>query len=159
MKNFAIVENGKVINVIVADDDFAQMYSKSPDHIGECFEYDEMNEDDTRVARIGEIYINGLFVSETQAMDMGLIPDTRIVPVPESITMRQCRLALLDMKLLPLVDQAINSLPSPQKEQAQIEWEYASEVRRDNPLIGQLMQALGMDETELDNLFIEGAAR
>lgn len=159
MKNFAIVNNGKVINVIVADDDFAQMYSLSPDHIGECFEYDETNEDDTRVARIGELHINGLFVSETQAMDMGLIPDTRTVDVPESITMRQCRLSLLDLKLLPLVEQAINSLPSPQKEQAQIEWEYASEVRRDNPLIGQLMQALGMGETELDNLFIEGAKR
>lgn len=157
MKYFAVVENGIVINVIVADDDFAKMYSESPDHVGECFEYDETNEDDTKVARIGELHINGLFVSETQAMDMGLIPDTRTVDVPESITMRQCRLSLLDLKLLPLVDQAINSLPSPQKEQAQIEWEYASEVRRDNPLISKLMQALGMDEAELDNLFIEGA--
>lgn len=156
-KNFAIVKNGIVINVIIADDDFAQMYSGSPDHVGECFEYDEMNEDDTRVARIGELYINGLFVSEAQAIEMALIPDTRTVTVPESITMRQCRLKLLDLKLLGLVDQAINSLPSPQKEQAQIEWEYAGEVRRDNPLIGQLMQALGMGETELDNLFIEGA--
>lgn len=156
-KNFAIVKNGIVINVIIADDDFAQMYSESPDHVGECFEYDEMNEDDTRVARIGELYINGLFVSEAQAIEMALIPDTRTVTVPESITMRQCRLKLLDLKLLGLVEQAINSLPSPQKEQAQIEWEYASEVRRDNPLIGQLMQALGMGETELDNLFIEGA--
>lgn len=156
-KNFAIVENGIVVNVIIADDDFAQMYSESPDHIGECFEYDEMNEDDTRVARIGELYINGLFVSEAQAIEMALIPDTRTVTVPESITMRQCRLKLLDLKLLGLVDQAINSLPSPQKEQAQIEWEYAGEVRRDNPLIGQLMQALGMGETELDNLFIDGA--
>lgn len=156
-KNFAIVENGIVVNVIIADDDFAQMYSESPDHVGECFEYDGMNEDDTRVARIGELYINGLFVSEAQAIEMGLIPDTRTVTVPESITMRQCRLKLLDLNLIGLVDQAINSLPSPQKEQAQIEWEYASEVRRDNPLIGQLMQALGMGETELDNLFIEGA--
>lgn len=159
MKNFAVVENGIVINVIVADDNFAQMYSLSPDHIGECFEYSEINDDDTKVARIGELHINGLFVSETQAMDMGLILDTRIVPVPESITMRQCRLTLLDLNLLSLVDQAIGSLPSPQKEQAQIEWEYASEVRRDNPLIGQLMQALGMGETELDNLFIEGVKR
>lgn len=156
-KNFAIVENGIVVNVIIADDYFAQMYSESPDHVGECFEYDEMNEDDTRVARIGELYINGVFVSEAKAIEMGLIPDTQTVTVPESITMRQCRLKLLDLKLLGLVDQAINSLPSPQKEQAQIEWEYAGEVRRDNPLIGQLMQALGMGETELDNLFIDGA--
>lgn len=153
---YAVVQNGKVINVIVADELFLDHYhAENPEH--QCIAYDEYNEDDTKVARIGELHINGLFVSETQAMDMGLIPDTRITPVPESITMRQCRLKLLDLKMLGLVDQAINLLPSPQKEQAQIEWEYASEVRRDNPLIGQLMQAMGMDESELDNLFIEGA--
>lgn len=155
---YAVVVNGKVINVIVADESFLEHYHiENPDH--QCIAYDEYNEDDTKVARIGELYINGLFVSETQAMDMGLIPDTRTVDVPESITMRQCRLMILDLKLLWLVDQAINSLPSPQKEQAQIEWEYASEVRRDNPLIAQLMQAMGMGETELDSLFIEGAKR
>lgn len=152
---YAVVENGIVVNVIVADESFLEhYYSENPDH--KCIAYDEYNEDDTRIARIGELYINGLFVSETQAMDMGLIPDTRTITIPDSITMRQCRLKLLDLKLLGSVDQAINSLPSPQKEQAQIEWEYAGEVRRDNPLIGQLMQALGMGEPELDNLFIEG---
>lgn len=88
--------------------------------------------------------------------DKGFITQLPIV-APNSITMRQARLALLDVGLLGQVDNAIQSLPSPQKEQAQIEWEYASEVRRDNPLITQLMQALGMNETELDNLFIEGA--
>lgn len=155
---YAVVVSGKVINVIVSDESFLEHYhSENPDH--QCIAYDEYNDDDTKVARIGELYINGLFVSETQAMDMGLIPDTRTITIPESITMRQCRLMLLDLKRLGLVDQAINSLPSPQKEQAQIEWEYASEVRRDNPLISQLMQALGMDETELDSLFIDGAKK
>jgi len=153
---YAVIENNKVINVIVADADFVSVYEAN-NLTHQCIEYDEFNNDDTKVARIGELYVDGKFVSEAQAMDIGFLPDTRTIAVPESITMRQCRLMLLNLKLLGSVDQAINSLPSPQKEQAQIEWEYAGEVRRDNPLIGQLMQALGMGETELDNLFIEGA--
>jgi hypothetical protein len=72
-KKFAVVEDGKVINVIIADDNFAKMYSESPDHVGECFEYDEVNEDDTRVARIGELYIGGKFISGTLAVELGLL--------------------------------------------------------------------------------------
>jgi hypothetical protein len=75
--------------------------------------------------------------------------------VPTSVTMRQARLALLGAGLLSGVDAAIASLPSPQKEAAQIEWGYASEVRRDNPLIGAMARALGMTEAQLDTLFTE----
>jgi hypothetical protein len=41
---------------------------------------------------------------------------------------------------------------------AQIEWEYAQEVRRDNALISTLAGALGLDEAALDALFEAGAA-
>lgn len=82
---------------------------------------------------------------------------TPVLPVPEEITMRQARLVLLGAGLLSLVDAALNSLPSPHKEAAHIEWEYASGVRRDSPLIAQLGPALGLTAEQVDDLFRQGA--
>ena len=79
-------------------------------------------------------------------------------PVPSSVTMRQARLALLGAGLLASVDAAINSLPSPQKEAARIEWEYAAEVQRSSGLVPMMGTALGLDDAALDDLFIEAAA-
>ena len=72
-KNFAVVENNIVINVIIADDDFAKMYSDSEELVGKCFEYEESNLDDTLVARIGEGHIQGKFVNGNQAVELGLL--------------------------------------------------------------------------------------
>lgn len=77
--------------------------------------------------------------------------------VPEAVTMRQARLALLGAGLLTLVEAALNSLPSPHREAAQIEWEYALDVRRDHPLILSLKSSLGLSDPDLDNLFIQAA--
>jgi hypothetical protein len=41
---------------------------------------------------------------------------------------------------------------------AQIEWEYAQEVRRDNALISTLAANLGLDSAAVDMLFTAGAA-
>ena len=78
--------------------------------------------------------------------------------VPPSVTMRQARLALLGAGLLVSVDAAINALPSPQKEAARIEWEYATEVQRSSGLVPMMAAALGLDDTALDALFIGAAA-
>jgi hypothetical protein len=77
--------------------------------------------------------------------------------VPKSVSMRQARLALLQSGLLANVDAAINSLSSPQKEYAQIEWEYSQEVQRDKELVALLAPALGLDDAELDALFVLAA--
>ncbi len=77
--------------------------------------------------------------------------------IPFSVTMRQARLALLSANKLTLVSSAIDSLPSPQKEQAQIEWEYATTVSRDSALTQMLATSLGMSETDLDQLFTQAA--
>ena len=73
------------------------------------------------------------------------------------VTMRQARLALLQAGLLANVEAAINSLPSPQKEAAQIEWEYSQEVRRDREFVTQLTAAMGLTELQVDDLFILAA--
>ena len=77
---------------------------------------------------------------------------------PSSVTMRQARLALLGAGLLAGIDAAINGLPSPQKEAARIEWEYAAEVQRSSGLVPMMGAALGLDDAALDALFIEAAA-
>jgi predicted component of type VI protein secretion system len=83
------------------------------------------------------------------------VPDPVVTPaVPVSVTMRQARLALLQAGKLSSVDAAIASMPSPQKEAAQIEWEFSSAVDRDRAITQMLGSALGMSEADIDNLFI-----
>lgn len=74
---------------------------------------------------------------------------------PQSVTMRQARLALLAAGLLGSVQTAINALPSPQKEQAQISWDYSSEVLRNEPFTLLLSAALGLDAAATDALFMQ----
>ena len=74
--------------------------------------------------------------------------------VPQEITMRQARLALLENGLLANVQTAINSLPEPDKTKAQIEWEYSNALQRDNSFVAVLGAALGLSSQDIDNLFI-----
>ena len=78
--------------------------------------------------------------------------------VPQSITMRQARLALLAANMLTAVNTAIANMPGSEGEAARIEWEYAHEVRRDSPLVQSLIPALGMNDASLDALFTAAAA-
>lgn len=80
-----------------------------------------------------------------------------IEPVPQSVTMRQARLALLNKGMLGNVNVAINSMPSPQKEAAQIEWEFSSVVERHRPITVMLGSALGLSELDLNKLFIDAS--
>lgn len=65
------------------------------------------------------------------------------------VSMRQARLALLSMGLLDDVETAIGMLPEPQKSAAKIEWEYAAEVRSDNPTVMLLAGEIGLDLEQL----------
>lgn len=77
--------------------------------------------------------------------------------VPAVVSMRQARLALLAAGKLTATTTAINALPSPTKEAAQIEWEYSQEVRRSSPLIAALAPALSMTQADLNALFVAAA--
>ena len=72
---------------------------------------------------------------------------------PAIVTMRQARLALFSAGLLGSVDAAIQALPSPDREAAEIEWEYATEVARDSALVSGLLPALGLSTGQVDDLF------
>ena len=80
-----------------------------------------------------------------------------VVAVPEVVTMRQARLALLGAGLLAQVNTAVANMPGAEGDAARIEWEYAQEVRRDSPLVAALSAAFGWTGAQLDDLFTEGA--
>ncbi len=77
--------------------------------------------------------------------------------VPQFVTMRQARLALHAAGLLTSVEAAIAAMPEPDRTAAQITWDYASSVDRGFGMVPQLAAALGMTETQIDDLFIAAA--
>ena len=76
-----------------------------------------------------------------------------VIAVPEVVTMRQARLALLGAGLLAQVNTAVANMPGAEGDAARIEWEYAQEVRRDSPLVAGLSEILGLTDEALDNLY------
>lgn len=66
-----------------------------------------------------------------------------------SVTMRQASLALLNAGLLDDVEALVATLPRAY----QIEWERASTVQRDNPLVEIVRQQQGMTSGQIDDLF------
>jgi hypothetical protein len=80
-------------------------------------------------------------------------PATIPPPVPLSITPRQARLILLQQGLLPYVEKTILE----QDEATRITWEYASEFRRDDPLLTGIAKNLNLTDEQIDQFFIEAA--
>lgn len=74
--------------------------------------------------------------------------------VPQQVTRRQGRLALLQIGKLDEVEQAIEAITDPlQKRRAQVEYE-ADTWERSNEFLQSLWAQLGGTEEELDELFI-----
>lgn len=79
------------------------------------------------------------------------------VVVPESVTMRQARLALHAAGLLTQVEAAINALPEPSRTEARIEWDHSREVFRNRDFVLMLGASLGLTSEQMDELFITAA--
>lgn len=127
--NYAIIENGIVTNIIVADATFAASVGAVP----------------AQDAGIGWSYSGGVFTA----------PAAPAPAVPHSVTRRQARQALLLAGLLDSVDPAIAAIPdTTQRRLAQIEWQDSLEFERQRPLLISLATALGLDSAALDQLFI-----
>ena len=106
------------------------------------------------VKSAGCVYNNQLQRWETAWQVRNLTQEEIQARVPNAVTMRQGRLALLQFGLLSLVDASISLMPDPmQREAAKIEWEYATEIVRNSPLVQGLTGALGLTEEALDQLF------
>ena len=75
--------------------------------------------------------------------------------VPDSVTRRQARQALLLAGLLDMVQPAIDAIPSPTaRAMIEIEWNDSLQFERDRPALIGLATALGMTSAQLDQLFI-----
>ena len=77
--------------------------------------------------------------------------------VPQSVTMRQARQAMLYSGILTQVDALIAAMPGEEGESARIDWNHARDVKRDWPLIAVLGPQLGLTEQQIDDLFIYAA--
>lgn len=86
----------------------------------------------------------------------GYLPENEIEEfepkvVPQTITMRQARLALLALSKLSIIETAIEDLND---KAITIEWDFATEIDRSNQLVNSLCEGLGMSKDDVDNLFI-----
>lgn len=79
-------------------------------------------------------------------------------PVVPVVTRRQALRALHDAGLLGQVENKINLLAEPERTAARIDWDNATEFRRDFPLLAQLASAMGLTAADIDNLFAAAAA-
>lgn len=101
--------------------------------------------------------LDGEWIASDAAAVQRIIDEFR-QPVPEIVSARQARLALLGAGLLARVEQALAALPGAEGEAARIEWEYATEIRRASPLINALAPILGLTGEQVDELFIAAKA-
>lgn len=70
-------------------------------------------------------------------------------PPVTQVTMRQARLALSQAGLLATVQAAVAQAD----EATKIEWEFASDIKRDWPTLVALQPVLGMTDQQIDELF------
>ena len=133
MARFAIIDAGRVTNIVEADAAFA--------------------------ASIGAIDATGGKVGDLWDGTQYTTPPPPPAPVPAEITMRQARLALLGAGKLAAVDTAINAMDEPAKSAAKIEWEYSQEVQRHNGFVSVLAPMLGMTAEQTDALFVDAGQR
>jgi hypothetical protein len=101
--------------------------------------------------------VNGVEVDMTPAEEAAFLAEQPQVYIPQSVTMRQARLALFGAGLLDDVEAAIDALPEPQKTAARIEWDHSQTVERNRGLVVQLGTALGLTPAQIDQLFITAA--
>ncbi len=101
-------------------------------------------------ANQGAFFREGVWVVETA------VP---VVIMPTSVTPRQARLALLQIGKLDAVSAALTAIPDPaRRTAAQVEWEYATVIERNSPLVTSLAAGLGLTAADIDALF-EAASR
>lgn len=99
----------------------------------------------------------GKFLVDGEVTDVD--PNPAPLPlVPVSVSTRQARMALLRAGLLANVVTIIASMEGEAGDEARIEWEYATELRRDHFLIKALGAALNLSEDQIDDLFRTAAA-
>ena len=89
-----------------------------------------------------------VLIADIEAAYVPPLPEP--IQVPQVVTIRQAKLALLQVGLLDDVDAAVAQADR----STQIEWEYATEVKRVWPTLLNLQTALGLTDSQIDDLFV-----
>lgn len=76
-----------------------------------------------------------------------------VITVPQSVTPRQARLALSQQGKLAAVNTAVAAADDATK----ITWEFALSIDRTSPLVATLGAAIGLTDSQIDDLFILAA--
>ena len=130
-KRYAIVEGGTVVNIIIADNDtpLDATYFKIPD--------------DLKVS-IGWMWNGSNFLPAVDPSEF----------VPNDVSRFQARAALHIAGLLDDVEAAVAAAPDPL---VRIAWADAQSFERSSPTIATLAAAIGLSDTQVDDLFIAAA--
>lgn len=99
--------------------------------------------------KVDENVVCGMIQNEDGSFSNPIIEVVQVIP--QIVTMRQARLALLQSGILADVETAIQNGTD---EVLKIEWEYSTTVKRDWQNLITLASSLGLTEEHLDNLFI-----
>lgn len=112
---------------------------------------------------IGDVqYPVGWFHEKVNRNALGIVEipddtshDPPAVVVPQIVTRRQARQALLLRGLLDQIEPAIQSLPDElQRGMALIEWQDSLNFERTRPLVIKIGEILGLNSEGLDELFV-----
>jgi hypothetical protein len=101
---------------------------------------------------------------ESEARDLGYDWEPEPEPVPQSISPRQMRLWLLSQDAgdgKTMFTKAIEHINAPadtiERQSQQITWDYATEIRRSDPLTSAIGALLGLSSAQIDQAFREAA--
>ena len=75
-------------------------------------------------------------------------------PVPETVSRAQGKMALVQAGLWGAVETAVDAMTGNDKIMAQIALNDTTDWRRDSPFLTQMADAVGITESQLDDLFI-----
>lgn len=101
---------------------------------------------------VGEFSTKMNYATDGVVEDILDVDYQEAVVIPQSITPRQARLKLLEVGLLDELEAIITTNHS-----WQIEWEYATEVKRDSQVIDAVATQAGLTSEQIDQLFIKAS--
>lgn len=79
-------------------------------------------------------------------------------PVPPVVSPAQARIALIRAGLMQQVQQTLDAMPGAEGEEARARWEYGLALERNHPTTLALAEAIGLTQTQVDDLFRAAAA-
>jgi hypothetical protein len=80
-------------------------------------------------------------------------------PIPQSVTRRQAKQALILANLIDRIQPALDAITDPtQRALMQSEWDDSQDFFRGRPAVTLIGNAIGLDAAGIDNLFIRAAA-